>query len=64
MDRDLSPQVAKLRIAPGNGLGVHEVKVQDGWYAVSWFAKGNSTEWGGKLTAYDAAGKLLKTLPL
>ncbi|MEU4393870.1 hypothetical protein [Kribbella sp. NPDC023855] len=60
----ISPQVAKLRIEPANGLGVHEVKVQDGWYAVMWKAKGNSTEWGGKLTAYDAAGKVLKTLPL
>jgi hypothetical protein len=60
----ISPQLAKLRIEPANGLAVHEVKAQDGWYAVIWKAKGSSTEWGGKLTAYDAAGKVLKTLPI
>jgi hypothetical protein len=60
----ISPTVARLRIEPANGLGVHDVKVQDGWYAVAWFAKGNSTEWGGKITAYDAAGKVLKTVTL
>jgi len=58
----VSPKVARMRIEPTNGTPAHDVVVRDGWYAVAWFAKGNFTEWGAEVTAYDKAGNVLKKL--
>ncbi|GAA1581128.1 hypothetical protein GCM10009789_38740 [Kribbella sancticallisti] len=58
----VSPKVTRMRIEPTNGTPGHDVMVRDGWYAVAWFAKGNFTEWGAQLTAYDRTGNVLKTI--
>jgi hypothetical protein len=60
----VSPKVTRMRIEPTNGTPRHDVTVRDGWYAVAWFAEGNFTEWGAKITAYDKAGKVLNTITL
>lgn len=60
----VASNIAKIRIEPVRGGKVHDVPVRDGWFAVSWINGDPQGTASAKLTAYDKAGKVLKTVSI
>jgi hypothetical protein len=58
----VSSTATKVRLELGPGPA-HEVPVTDGWFAFSWLSPGpDDTVTRPRLTAYDAAGKVVKVI--
>lgn len=58
----VASNIARIRIAPSGSRNVHEIVVQDGWYALSWLDPDPHGTGKYTLTAYDGNGKVLKTV--
>jgi hypothetical protein len=58
----VASNIAKIRIEPIGGGPIHDIKVTDGWYALSWLNGDPKARPDAKITAYDKNGKVLKTV--
>ncbi|GAA1564607.1 hypothetical protein GCM10009789_17590 [Kribbella sancticallisti] len=60
----VAPNIARIRIDPDGDGPVHDVKVTDGWFALSWLNTEATQHADGSIISYDEAGNVLATVAL